>query len=100
MEIFIATLRHSKLIVKYNIVLKPLLQHGISEPIFYGDKFKRIVGKPNFSNQFKKVTKRYKNDYNLQSAYLVVNSIMVYSYGFLSNCTTAEQASDSMTALT
>ena len=29
---------------------------GISEPIFYGDlvyKFKRIVGKPNFSDKFK-----------------------------------------------
>ena len=40
--------RHSKLIVTYNIGLKTLLQHGISEPIFYGDlvnKFKRTVGK-------------------------------------------------------
>ena len=26
--------RHSELIVKYNIGLKTLLQHGISEPIF------------------------------------------------------------------
>ena len=34
----------------------------ISEPIFYGDlvyKFKRIVGKSNFSDQFKKIVKRY-----------------------------------------
>ena len=49
---------HSKLIVKYNIGLKTLLQQGISESIFYGDlvyKFKRIVGKPNFSDQFKKI---------------------------------------------
>ena len=47
--------RHSELIVKYNIGLKTLLQQGISETIFYGDlvyKFKRIVGKPNFSDQF------------------------------------------------
>ena len=47
--------RHSELIVKYNVGLKTLLQQGISEPIFYGDlvfKFKRIVGKPNFSDQF------------------------------------------------
>ena len=46
--------RHSELIVKYNIGLKPVLQQGISEPIFYGDlvyKFKRIVGKSNFSDQ-------------------------------------------------
>ena len=53
--------RHSELIVKYNIGLKTLLQEGISEPIFYGVlvyKFKRIVGKPNFSGQFKKIVKR------------------------------------------
>ena len=54
--------RHSELIVKYNIGLKTLLQQDISEPIFYGDlvyKFKRIVGKPNFSDQFKKIVKSY-----------------------------------------
>ena len=53
--------RHSELIVKYKIGLKTLLQQGISEPIFYGDlvyKFKRIVGKPNFSDKFKKIVKR------------------------------------------
>ena len=94
--------------VKYNIGLKTLLQQGISEPIFYGDlvyKFKRIVGKPNFSDQFKKIVKRYiRVGYNLdiirQSACLVVNPITVYSYGFLFNCTTVGRASDSMTALT
>ena len=34
----------------------------ISEPIFYDDlvyKFKRIVGKPNFNDQFKKIIKRW-----------------------------------------
>ena len=54
--------RHSELIVKYNIGLKTILQQGISEPIFYGDlvyKFKRIVGKSNLSDQFKKIVKRY-----------------------------------------
>ena len=82
--------RHSELIVKYNIGLKALLQQGISEYIFYGDlvyKFKGIVGKPNFSDKLKKITKRYiKVGYNLdvmrQSACLVLNPIMVYSYGF------------------
>ena len=100
--------RHSELIVKYNIGLKTLLQQGISEPIFYDDlvyKFKRIVGKPNFSDQFKKIVKRYiRVGYNLdiirQSACLVLNPITVYSYGFLFNCTTVGQASDSVTALT
>ena len=54
--------RHSELIVKYNIGFKALLHQGISEPIFYGDvvyKFKRIVGKPKLSDQFKKIVKRY-----------------------------------------
>ena len=100
--------RHSELIVKYNIGLKTLLQQGISEPIFYGNlvyKFKRIVGKPNFSDQFKKIVKRYiRVGYNLdimrQSACLVLNPITVYSYGFLFNCTTVGQASDCMMALT
>ena len=100
--------RYSELIVKYNIGLKTLLHQGISEPIFYGDlvyKFKRIVGKPNFSDQFKFFIKHYiKVGYNLDvmrhSACLVLNPITVYSYGFLFNCTTVGQASDSMTALT
>ena len=100
--------RHSKLIVKYNIGLKTLLQQGISEPLFYGElvyKFKRIVGNHYFSDQFKKTIKRYiKVGYNLdvmpQSACLVLNPIMVYSYDFLFNCTTVGQTSDSMTALT
>ena len=35
-----------------------------------------------------------------QSACLVVNTIRVYSYGFLFNCTAVRQASDSMMALT
>ena len=91
-----------------NIGLKTLLQQGISEPIFYDDlvyKFKRIVGKSNFSDQFKKIVKPYiRVGYNLeimrQSACLVVNPITVYSYGFLFNCTTVGRASDSMTALT
>ena len=55
--------RHSELYVKYDIGLKILMQQGISEPIFYGDlvyKSKRIVGKPNFSDQFKQTIKRYK----------------------------------------
>ena len=100
--------RHSELIVKYNIGLITLLQQGISEPIFYGDSvyiFKRIVGKPNFSDQFKKIVKRYiRVGYDLdimrQSACLDLNPITVYSYGFLFNCTMVGQALDSMAALT
>ena len=100
--------RHSELVVKYNIGFKNPLQQGISEPIFYGDlvyKFKRIVGQSYLSDQFKKIVKRYiRVGYNLdimrQSACLVFNPITVYSYGFLFNCTTVGQASDSMVVLT
>ena len=75
--------------------------------MFYGDlvyKFTRIVGKPYFSDQFKKIVKHYiRVGYNLdimrQSACLVLNQINVYSYGFLFKCTTVGQASDSMTGL-
>ena len=68
-------------------------------------KFKRIDGKPNFSDQFKKIVKCYiKVGYNLdvmrQSACPVLNPITGYSYGFLFNCTMVCQASDSMAALT
>ena len=69
------------------------------------NKFKQIVGKPNLSDQFKKIIKCYiKGGYNLdvmrQSACLVLNPFTVYSYGFLFNCTKVGQASDSMTAMT
>ena len=78
--------RHSELIVKYIIVLKTLLQQGISEPLFYGDfvyKFKKKFGNPNFSDQFKKIIKYYKKKVEnilhimRQSACLVVNPITV-----------------------
>ena len=56
--------RYSELVVKCYISLKTLLQQGISEPpISYGDlvyKLKRIIGKPNISDQFIKIIKCYK----------------------------------------
>ena len=80
-----------------------ILQQGISEPIFHGDlvyKFKKVVGKPNCNDQFKKKIKPYKVGYNLdimrKSACLVVNPILVYSYRFLFKCMTMDQASDSI----
>ena len=84
------------------------MQQGISEPIFHDDlvyKLQTNCLKPNFSNQFKKIVKRYiRVGYNLdimrQSACLVLNQITVYCYGFLYNYTTVGQASDSMMALT
>ena len=44
------------------LVVKTLLQQDISESISYDDlvhKFKRIVGKPNLSDQFKNIIKSY-----------------------------------------
>ena len=55
--------RHSALVEKYNVSLKTLLQQGISEPEFYDDlvyRFRKIVGKSNFSKQFRKLINRYK----------------------------------------
>ena len=86
--------------------LKTLLQQGISEPKFYGDlvyRFRKIVGKSNFSEQFRKLINRYKRigyslDIMRQTACLIVNPIIVDGYASLFNCTTAVRASDSMTA--
>ena len=83
-----------------------LLQQGISEPEFYGDlvyRFRIIVGKSNFSEQFRKLINHYKRigyslDIMRQTACLVVNPIIVDGYASLFNCTTAVRASDSMTA--
>ena len=96
----------SALLEKYIVSLKTLLQRGISEPEFYGDlvyRCRKIVGKPNFSEQFRKLINRYKRigyslDIMRQTACLVVNPIIVDGYASLFNCTTAVRASDSMTA--
>ena len=98
--------RHSALLEKYSVSLKTLLQQGISEPEFYGDlvyRFRKIVGKSNFSEQFRKLINRYKRigyslDIMRQTACLVVKPIIVDGYASLFNCTTAVRASDSMTA--
>ena len=97
--------RYSALLEKYSVSLKTLPQQGISEPEFYGDlvyRFRKIVGKSNFSEQFRKLINRYKRigyslDIMRQTACLVVNPIIVDGYASLFNCTTAVRASDSMT---
>ena len=98
--------RHSALVEKYIVSLKTLLQQGISEPEFYGDllyRFIKIVGKSNFSEQFRKLINRYKRigyslDIMRQTACPVVNPIIVDGYASLFNCTTAVRASDSIMA--
>ena len=96
--------RHSALLEQYSISLKIPLQQGISVPEFYGDlvnRFRKNVGKSNFSEQFRKLINRnkrigYSLDIMRQTACLVVNPIIVDGYASLFNCTTAVRASDSM----
>ena len=85
-----------------------LLREGMSESEFYGDfvyKFKKLIGRNDFSFQFRKIITRYRRiGYNLsvmrQCACLVFNQIMVNNNAAFFNCTPAGQASGSMMALT
>ena len=98
--------RQSALVEKYNVSLKTFLQQGISEPEFFGDlvyRFRKIVGKSNFSEQFRKLINPYKRiSYSLdimrQTACLVINPVIVDGYASLFNCMMVVWASDSMTA--
>ena len=100
--------RHYALVSKFNVGLKTLLHQGLSEPEFYGDlvyKFKKNVGRADFSDQFRKIIVRYKRTgYNInimqQSACLVFNPITVNNFASLFNCTPVGRASDSMMAPT
>ena len=73
------------LISKFQVGLKSLLRHGLSEPEFYGDlvyKLKKIVGCNNFPAHFFKIISEYKKiGYSInvlqQTACLVVNPITV-----------------------
>ena len=61
--------RHYELISEFNVGSKSLLNHGLSEPEFYGDlvyKFKKFRGMTDFSDQFRKIIMRFKRiGYNL-----------------------------------
>ena len=74
------------------------MQKCICNPESYGGlvyKFKKIIGKPNFSNLFKRAG--YSIDILRQTACLVFNPIMVEGYAALFSSTAVVQASDSMT---
>ena len=91
--------RHYELVSKFNVGLKTLLHQGLSEPD------KKIVGRADFSDQFRKIIVRYKRiGYNInimrQSACLVFNPITVNNFASLFNCTPVGRASDSMMAPT
>ena len=77
------------------------------EPEFYGGldyKFKKLIGRNDFSFQFRKIIIRFKRKYgyniNLmrQSAWLAFNPITVDNYAFFYNCMPVDWASDSMLA--
>ena len=100
--------RHYELVFKFYDGLNTLLREGLSEPEFYGDlvyKFKKLIGRKDFSFQFRKIITRYRRiGYNLnvmrQSAFLVFNPIMFDNYAAFFNCTPVGRASDSMMAPT
>ena len=89
-------------------LLCTFLVEGLSAPEFYGYlvyKFKKLIGRYDFSFQFRKIITRYRRiDYNLnvmrQSACLVFNPITVDHYAAFFNCTPVGRASDSMMAPT
>ena len=100
--------RHHELVSKFNVGLKSLLQKGISEQEFYGDlvyKFKKIMGRTDFSDQFRIIIIRHKRigyDLNVmrQSASLVITPITINNFAAVFNCTPVDRASDSMMAPT
>ena len=94
----------------FNALIIPILR-GCLQSLFnipVGDlvyKFKKIVGRVDFSDQFRKIIVRYKRiGYNInimrQSACLVFNPITVNNFASLFNCTPVGRASDSMMAPT
>ena len=100
--------QHYELVSRFSVGLKTLLHQGLSEREFCGDlvyKFKKIVGRADFSDQFRKIIIRYKRiGYNInimrQSACLVFNPITVNNFASLFNCPPVGRASDSMMAPT
>ena len=81
---------------KFNVGLQPLLHLGISAPEFYVD-FKKIMGRTDFSDQFRNVILHYKHiGYNLnvmqQSACLVINPNTVDNFAAPFNCTPVGRA--------
>ena len=94
--------RHYDLVSKFNTEIKSLLKQGVSESELVNMfKFKKIVGRNDLSNQFRKIIFRYKRiEYTMNvmrhTACLVVNPITVNPFADLFNCTPVGRASDLM----
>ena len=81
--------------VAYHIMVE-MDQLGFARPLF-----KKIMGRTEFSYQFRKIIIRHKHiGYGLnvmrQSACLVINPITVDGFAALFNCTPVDRASDSL----
>ena len=77
------------------------LIESVSEgfPSYSFRTFRKIIGKNDFPNHFKKIIVHHKKiDYNInvlrQTACLIVNPIKVNSFAYLFKCTTVSRASD------
>ena len=100
----VLSLTPNELVSKFNVGLKPLLRQGLSEPEIYGGlvyKSEKIMGRTNFSDQFRKIIIRPKRiGYVLNvmrhSVCLASNPITVDNFATLFNCTPVDRASESM----
>ena len=75
------------------LVVNPIT---VGNLVFLVYKLKKIVGSNNFAAQFIKIISHYKKiGYNInvlqQTAFLVVNPIMVDNFVFFLNCTPADR---------
>ena len=96
------------MVSEFNVGLGALLHQGLSEPEFYGDlvyKFKKIVGRVDFCDQFRKIIVRYRRvgcgmGVVRRSACLVFGPVAVDGFASLFGCAPVGRASDSMMAPT
>ena len=94
--------RHFDIVSKFNVGLKNTSSARPSEPNFMATRCKnseKYLVKMNFLINSKKIIVRYKKiGYNIdvlqQMICLVVNSVKVYSFPYLYNCTTVGRTSD------
>ena len=97
--------RHDDMVSQFNTALKSILKQGQSEPELYdlAYKFRKNVGRNDFSDHFKSIIIRYKRigykmNFMRQTASLVVDPITVNNLAEIFNCTPAGRASALMMA--
>ena len=100
---FVVFLHESLISCAFSLVFYSIFMLTLQGDLVY--KFKKIMGRTNFSDQFRKMIIRHKRigfDFNVmrQSACLVSNTITVDNFAALFNCTPVDRASDYMMAPT